>query len=48
MEGGLTELFLGVTAGAFSPLALIAVWEKFRRTRSGTGGRSGTDGVPVV
>lgn len=35
MDGGLTELFLGVTAGAFSPLAVIAVWEKFRRTRLG-------------
>lgn len=34
MEGGLTELFLGVTAGAFSPLALIAAWEMVR-TKTG-------------
>ena len=35
MQGGLTELFLGVTAGAFSPLALFAAWELLQRTRSG-------------
>ncbi len=34
MDGGLTELFLGVTAGAFSPLALIASWELLRRTKT--------------
>lgn len=48
MDGGLTELFLGVTAGAFSPLAVIAAWEKFRRTRMGMGGRSGTVRVPLA
>lgn len=35
MDGGLTELFLGVTAGAFSPLALIAAWQMVTRTRLG-------------
>lgn len=40
MDGGLTELFLGVTAGAFSPLALIAAWEKLRRTRTRHAGRA--------
>lgn len=35
MEGGLTELFLGVTAGAFSPLALIAAWQMVVRTTMG-------------
>jgi len=34
MDGGLTELFLGVTAGAFSPLALIASWEMLRSTKT--------------
>ncbi|MPM79696.1 hypothetical protein SDC9_126735 [bioreactor metagenome] len=33
MDGGLTEIFLGVTAGAFSPLALIASWELLCRTK---------------
>lgn len=32
MDGGLTELFLGVTAGAYLPLALIAAVEKLART----------------
>lgn len=35
MDGGLTELFLGVTAGAFSPLALIAAWQMVTRTGLG-------------
>lgn len=35
MDGGLTEIFLGVTAGAFSPLALIAAWEMLRSTKNG-------------
>ena len=35
MDGGLTELFLGVTAGAFSPLAAIAAWHMLRRTMMG-------------
>jgi len=35
MEVGLTELFVGVTAGAYSPLALIAAWKMLRRTLSG-------------
>lgn len=35
MEGALTELFLGVTAGAFSPLALIAAWQMVARTKAG-------------
>lgn len=48
MEGGLTELFLGVTAGAFSPLALFAAWEKFRRTRLGNAACPGTGRVPSV
>jgi hypothetical protein len=34
MDGGLTEIFLGVTAGAFSPLALFAAWEMLRRTKT--------------
>lgn len=34
MDGGLTEIFLGVTIGAFSPLALIASWEMLRRTKT--------------
>lgn len=34
MDGGLTEIFLGVTAGAFSPLALIASWEMLLRTKT--------------
>lgn len=38
MEGGLTELFLGVTLGAYSPLAVIAGWQVLRRTISGRGG----------
>lgn len=33
MDGALTEIFLGVTVGSFSPLAVIAAWEKFKRTR---------------
>lgn len=35
MDGGLTELFVGVTAGAYSPLALIAAWKMLRRTMQG-------------
>ena len=35
MDGGLTELFVGVTAGAYSPLALIAAWKMLRRTMRG-------------
>lgn len=35
MDGGLTELFLGVTVGAFSPLALIASWEMLKGTKTG-------------
>ena len=35
MDGGLTEIFLGVTAGAFSPLALFAAWEMLHRTKAG-------------
>ena len=34
MDGGLTEIFLGVTVGAFSPLALIASWQMLRRTKT--------------
>lgn len=34
MDGGLTDIFLGVTLGAFSPLALIASWEMLRRTKT--------------
>lgn len=34
MDGGLTEILLGVTVGAFSPLALIASWEMLRRTKT--------------
>ena len=34
MEGGLGTLLLGVTAGAFSPLAVIAAWHTYRRTRT--------------
>ena len=36
MDGGLTELFVGVTAGAYSPLALIAAWKMLRRTMQGS------------
>lgn len=32
MDGGLTELFLGVTAGAYLPLAVIAAVGKIART----------------
>lgn len=35
MDGGLTELFLGVTVGAFSPIAAIAAWQMLRRTMAG-------------
>jgi len=48
MDGGLTELFLGVTAGAFSPLALFSAWERFRRTRFGKVGSPGTGRLPNV
>ena len=48
MDGGLTELFLGVTAGAFSPLALFAAWERYRRTRLGKVGSPPTGRVPNV
>lgn len=34
MDGGLAEILLGVTVGAFSPLALIASWEMLRRTKT--------------
>ncbi len=34
MDGGLTEIFLGVTAGAFSPLAVFAAWEMLLRTKT--------------
>ncbi len=37
MDGGLGELLAGVTAGAFSPLALIAAWEMLRRTKMESG-----------
>ncbi len=33
MDGGLTEIMLGVTLGAFSPLLAIAAIEKLVRTR---------------
>ena len=33
MDGGLTEIMLGVTLGAFSPLVAIAAFEKLVRTR---------------
>ncbi len=33
MDGGLTEIMLGVTFGAFSPLVAIAALEKLVRTR---------------
>jgi len=48
MDGGLTELFLGVTAGAFSPLALFAAWERYRRTRLGKVGSPGIGRVPNI
>lgn len=35
MDSGLTELFLGVTVGAFSPLAVIAAWQMISRTKVG-------------
>jgi hypothetical protein len=35
MEGGLTEIVIGVTAGAYSPLAVIAAWQVLRRTIAG-------------
>lgn len=34
MNSGLTEIFLGVTAGAFGPVALMAAWEMLRSTKS--------------
>lgn len=34
MDGGLTDIFLGVTVGAFSPLALFAAWEMLHRTKT--------------
>ena len=34
MDGGLGELLVGVTAGAFSPLAVIAAWEMLLRTQT--------------
>ncbi len=37
MDGALTELFVGVAAGAYSPLALIAAWQMLRRTKPGSG-----------
>ena len=36
MDGALAELFVGVTAGAYSPLALIAAWKMLRRTKLGS------------
>ena len=33
MDGGLTEIMLGVTLGAFSPLVAIAAFEKLVRIR---------------
>ena len=35
MDGGLTELFLGVTAGAYLPLAVIAGIARLVRTGCG-------------
>lgn len=35
MDGGLTEIVLGVTAGAFSPIAVIAGFKMLHRTISG-------------
>lgn len=32
MDGGLTELFLGVTAGAFSPVVVIGALQMLHRT----------------
>lgn len=37
MDGGLTEIMLGVTLGAFSPLVAIAAFEKLVRTRLKSG-----------
>ena len=34
MNSGLTEIFLGVTAGAFGPVALMAAWEMLRSTKN--------------
>jgi len=37
MDGGLTEIMLGVTLGAFPPLVAIAAFEKLVRTRLKSG-----------
>lgn len=33
MEGGLAELFLGVTVVSLLPHALVAAWYRLRRTK---------------
>lgn len=34
MDNGLADIVLGATAGAFSPLALLAAWQMLQRTKT--------------